>query len=520
MKRSVFIAVLISAAPLLSGCGGPEPPAPTDQTQTSEPAKAGEQDPDLPAGMNKDELVSKPLIKDTTVADRRRTAAYRRNRKVPTGGVLGLCYVPFDKAVTVPHRLYVAVEDANAVRDPEKDEAAYYKTHIPWGPVLLSAFDARRKRYTVERAAIIVRGVREGAREPLGRPILLMDYRTRQLQVAKNGYNYSAGRVVFMPLNERIQFYNIEFYSCRPVIARTDTDEVVFRGALPGYHDPKFPGQHYGTSLNMAQPKMLLTPPVTELGRYRVTCERHPWLAAHLFAVDNPYVALSGEDGVFRLPGLPEGTYQVDVWHPLYEPEQRSRELRILAYKTPELLIRFKPPKRLTDPPPLPATPIEKWAAVGPFEVGREAYPPERALDFRAAYPTKYHYHPVPQPLRWRVSDGRLGHYYATAYFYTELHSPKPQKVRFGFGAVSHKRGWQGIYTVRAWVNGKPIYSYHGDWHGRNAAIVPYELAAGKNGLLVRLDTSRYNHWTHVFATFESEGVTTALPAPLRPKRK
>ena len=136
-----------------------------------------------------------------------------------------------------------------------------------------------------------------------------------------------------------------------------------------------------------------------------------------------------GENGQFRLSGLPEGAYQVDVWHPEFEPEQRRHEIRIDAHRTREVFIRFKPPKWLTDPPPLPATPVKQWALLGPFEHGRKIYPPEQKLNWRAVERTTYKYKQV-SPLRWRVSDGRLGHYAATGFFYTELYSPRAQQAR------------------------------------------------------------------------------------------
>ena len=515
--RRMLLGLLLATT---AGCndGAPLPKKPADKPKRTTPPAASKKtkSPDTPVNVSEDELVSKLIITDTTVADRYRNASYRRDPTVPAGAVLGLCYVPFDKHVTVPLRTYVAVEGANAVRDPLSGEAAHYKIHMPWEPVLLGAYDGKWKRYGIERSVIIIRDVKNGSRPPLERPAFVVDYQTGQLQIPQDGHNYGAGNVTFVPLNERVQFSNTEFYPCDLAVTHVPTNQVAFRVELEGYSDPRSPGRRYGSAFNMTPPKLIQSPPITKPGMYRITSERHPWLNAYLFAVENPYVAVSGPDGVFRIDGLPEGKYPVDVWHVRFEAEKQSREIQIFSHRTEELLARFKVPKLLSDPPPLPATPIQRWAVVGPFEWGRKSYPPEEKLNFTGEYRTAYPYAKVQQPLRWRTGDGQLRNYYATAYFYTELHASRAGKVRFGFGAFSHRRGWQGVYTYRVWVNDEQIYSYRGDWHGRNAAIVPYELKAGKNGLLVRLDTSRYNHWARVVVTYEAEGVTARLPEPLR----
>jgi hypothetical protein len=41
----------------------------------------------------------------------------------------------------------------------------------------------------------------------------------------------------------------------------------------------------------------------------RVKCNIHPWMYAFIGVVDNPYFAVSKEDGSYSLPSLPPGTY-------------------------------------------------------------------------------------------------------------------------------------------------------------------------------------------------------------------
>jgi plastocyanin len=44
-------------------------------------------------------------------------------------------------------------------------------------------------------------------------------------------------------------------------------------------------------------------------------CDVHPWMSAHANVVDNPYYAVSGDDGSFSIDKLPAGTYTLEAWH-------------------------------------------------------------------------------------------------------------------------------------------------------------------------------------------------------------
>jgi uncharacterized protein (TIGR03067 family) len=44
--------------------------------------------------------------------------------------------------------------------------------------------------------------------------------------------------------------------------------------------------------------------------------EHCPWARGILFVHSNPYVAITREDGSFRIPNLPIGEWEFQVWHP------------------------------------------------------------------------------------------------------------------------------------------------------------------------------------------------------------
>jgi len=46
-----------------------------------------------------------------------------------------------------------------------------------------------------------------------------------------------------------------------------------------------------------------------------VTCSIHTWMKGYVVARDNPYVAISDEEGRFKIEKLPPGTHEFVVWH-------------------------------------------------------------------------------------------------------------------------------------------------------------------------------------------------------------
>lgn len=49
-----------------------------------------------------------------------------------------------------------------------------------------------------------------------------------------------------------------------------------------------------------------------------VKCNIHPWMRAFLGVVNHPFFAVTGDDGTFKIRGLPPGKYTVEAWHERY----------------------------------------------------------------------------------------------------------------------------------------------------------------------------------------------------------
>jgi hypothetical protein len=46
-----------------------------------------------------------------------------------------------------------------------------------------------------------------------------------------------------------------------------------------------------------------------------VKCDIHAWMRAFHLVLDHPFAAVSGEDGTFRIEGVPAGDHEFKVWH-------------------------------------------------------------------------------------------------------------------------------------------------------------------------------------------------------------
>ncbi|MGD0281458.1 MAG: methylamine utilization protein [Dissulfurispiraceae bacterium] len=61
-----------------------------------------------------------------------------------------------------------------------------------------------------------------------------------------------------------------------------------------------------------SSPVVFDKPGVVTLG-----CNIHDWMVAYIYVVETPYFTTTGKDGAAAIHELPQGPYEVRVWHPL-----------------------------------------------------------------------------------------------------------------------------------------------------------------------------------------------------------
>jgi hypothetical protein len=79
-----------------------------------------------------------------------------------------------------------------------------------------------------------------------------------------------------------------------------------------------------------------------------IKCNQHPWMKAYAGVMDHPFFAVSDSSGKFEIRGLPEGTYNLVIWHEVLGEqemeitvipgESRNVDFTFDADKKPEIL--------------------------------------------------------------------------------------------------------------------------------------------------------------------------------------
>jgi plastocyanin len=94
---------------------------------------------------------------------------------------------------------------------------------------------------------------------------------------------------------------------------------------------------------NRGQPKA--APPLTgpilpDIDVYSIRCDQHAWMRGYVVVSDNPYAAVTGADGSFKIDNAPVGSYTLQAWHALYGV--KTAEVTVAEGKTAEVSFTFE----------------------------------------------------------------------------------------------------------------------------------------------------------------------------------
>ena len=72
----------------------------------------------------------------------------------------------------------------------------------------------------------------------------------------------------------------------------------------------------------------------------KCACNVHPWMKMYIGITDNPFYAVTGDDGAFSLKGLPAGQYTVEAWHEKYGTQ--TQQVTVADGETKSVDFEFK----------------------------------------------------------------------------------------------------------------------------------------------------------------------------------
>ena len=96
---------------------------------------------------------------------------------------------------------------------------------------------------------------------------------------------------------------------------------------------------HFNVPLHMEESQFRM-PVVLRKGKVlKLECLQHQFMHSWIFAVDNPYFAIAGDHGDFRIGDIPPGNYSLNAWHPTLG--HKSKSVTVVANQTLEVTFEF-----------------------------------------------------------------------------------------------------------------------------------------------------------------------------------
>ena len=77
-----------------------------------------------------------------------------------------------------------------------------------------------------------------------------------------------------------------------------------------------------------------------------IKCDVHPWMKSYTQDFDHPYFAVSGTDGSFSIPNVPDGTYEAVAWQERLGDKNKLTQSVTVKGGVAELNFNFERPKK------------------------------------------------------------------------------------------------------------------------------------------------------------------------------
>ena len=77
-------------------------------------------------------------------------------------------------------------------------------------------------------------------------------------------------------------------------------------------------------------------------GMLKVNCDVHDWMSGYVAVETNPYFAVTGADGSFKITDVPPGSYTVKIWHE--NLGEKTEKVTVTAGGTTTLDVAFAKP--------------------------------------------------------------------------------------------------------------------------------------------------------------------------------
>lgn len=68
-----------------------------------------------------------------------------------------------------------------------------------------------------------------------------------------------------------------------------------------------------------------------EIGVAAIGCNIHDHMIAYIFVTDSPWTVITDEDGIANIAGVPNGTYDVKIWHPRTPPASEMPPRKLIV---------------------------------------------------------------------------------------------------------------------------------------------------------------------------------------------